>query len=450
MTAGGSSPENSAEGNVATYQYEEPASATASVCVVGLGYVGLPLAAAFDAAGNSVTGFDIDPEKVVTLESGTDPTGDVGDAAIADGEIDFTTDSADIANADVVIVAVPTPVDDTEKPNLGIVEGAARTVGEHMTEGTTVVLESTVYPGATREVFIPALEEASGLTAGEDFGVGYSPERMVPGDDEHGLANVVKIVSALTDEGRDELVELYGTVVDAGLHEAPSIETAEAAKCVENTQRDLNIALMNELAMICDELGLDTEAVLEAAGTKWNFHDYRPGLVGGHCIPVDPFYLLYESERQGFAPELIRTGREVNEAVPDHIAELTIRALNDSGKVLKHSRVLVAGLAYKPDVDDIRTSKIDNVIQELRSYGIEVVGFDPHADPEATREAFDIEIQDAFDVTDFDGLVIGTPHTEFQSLSPATLADEMAADPVLVDIDGTFDAQAELFTYRRL
>ncbi|ELY54957.1 nucleotide sugar dehydrogenase [Natronococcus amylolyticus DSM 10524] len=432
------------------YQYEEPVETTASVCVVGLGYVGLPLAAALDAAGNSVTGFDVDPDKVDTLESGVDPTGDVGDAAIAEGGIEYTTDSADIANAEFVIVAVPTPVDDNEKPNLGIVEGAAKTVGENMTDGTTVVLESTVYPGATQEVFVPALEEASGMTAGEEFDVGYSPERMVPGDTEHGLANVVKIVSALTDEGRDELVELYGTVVDAGLHEAPTIETAEAAKCVENTQRDVNIALMNELAMVCDELGLETEAVLEAAGTKWNFHEYEPGLVGGHCIPVDPFYLLYQSEREGVDPELIRTSREVNESVSDHLADMTIRALNESEKVPKNSRVLVAGLAYKPDVDDIRTSKIGQVIEELQGYGIEVVGFDPHADPEATREAFDIEIQDAFDVTDFDGLVIGTPHSEFQSLSPATLADQMADDPVMIDIDGTFEDAAELFTYRRL
>ncbi|NKE36557.1 nucleotide sugar dehydrogenase [Natronococcus sp. JC468] len=432
-------------------QYDSPLETAASVCVVGLGYVGLPLAAAFDAAGNAVTGVDVDPDKVDTLESGIDPTGDVGDAAIVDGEIEFTTDSAAIADSEFVIVAVPTPVDDTETPNLGIVEAAARSVGEQMTEGTTVVLESTVYPGATREVVVPALEEESGLTAGEEFGVGYSPERMVPGDTEHGLANVVKIVSALTEETRDDLVDLYGTVVDAGLHEAPSIETAEAAKCVENTQRDVNIALMNELAMVCAELGLDTDAVLEAAGTKWNFHDYRPGLVGGHCIPVDPFYLLYQSERHGFDPELIRTSRGVNEAVPDHIADMTVRALNESENVLKNSRVLITGLTYKPDVEDIRTSKINNVIAELRSYGIEVVGYDPHADPDATRAAFDIEIQDAFDVTDFDGIVIGTPHSEFRSLSPGTLADQMAADPVMVDVDGLFDDHAaELFTYRRL
>jgi UDP-N-acetyl-D-glucosamine/UDP-N-acetyl-D-galactosamine dehydrogenase len=424
---------------------------SARICVVGLGYVGLPLAHAFDQAGNIVTGVDIDPEKVETLESGTDPTGDIGDAAIADSEIDFTTDSAVVADAEYVVVAVPTPVDDLEKPDLSLVESAGRTVGESLEPGTTVILESTVYPGATREVFVPALEETSGLEAGVDFGVGYSPERMVPGDEQHGLANVVKIVSALTDETLEQVATLYESVVDAGIHEAPTIETAEAAKCVENTQRDLNIALMNELAVACDHLGLETQAVLEAAGTKWNFHEYRPGLVGGHCIPVDPFYLLYESEQKGFDPELIRKGREVNEHAPTHVADLTIRALNESEKVLKGSRVLVLGLAYKPDVDDIRTSAIGGVIDELQGYGIEVVGFDPMADNATMQEAFDIEIQEELDAGGFDGLVIGTPHSQFQGLPFGYFADEMASDPVLVDIDGTFDDQAaEYFTYRRL
>ena len=434
------------------FQHEPPRSTTASVCVVGLGYVGLPLAAAFDAAGNSVTGFDIDPDTVDTLKSGVDPTGDVGDSAIAEGDIEYTTDSVDIAESEFVIVAVPTPVDDNEKPNLGIVEGAARTVGENMTEGTTVVLESTVYPGATREVFVPALEEASGMTAGEDFEVGYSPERMVPGDEEHGLRNVVKIVSGLDEETLEELATLYETVVDAGVHRAPTIEAAEAAKCVENTQRDLNIALVNELAVACDHLGLETEAVLEAAGTKWNFHDYRPGLVGGHCIPVDPFYLIYESEQNGFAPELIKTGREINEYVPKHVGEMTIKALNEAGKVLRDSRVLVLGLSYKPNVDDIRSSAIGGVIETLEEYGIEVVGFDPHADNEAITEVFGVETQRHLSVDGFDGLVVGTPHDEFLGINFKEAATQMADDPVLVDVDGTFEERASEHgvEYRRL
>ncbi|ELY37688.1 nucleotide sugar dehydrogenase [Natronorubrum tibetense] len=422
------------------------------LCVVGLGYVGLPLAQAFDSVGHDVWGVDIDAEKVATLEAGVDPTGDVGNDAIAASEIEFTTEPGLVAEAEIVIVAVPTPVDDLEKPDLGLVEAAGETIGAHLQPGATVVLESTVYPGATREVFVPAIEQSSGLDAGEEFGVGYSPERMVPGDSDHGLADVVKIVSGLTDETLTELAALYETVVDAGVHRAPTIETAEAAKCVENTQRDLNIALVNELAVACDHLGLETEAVLEAAGTKWNFHEYRPGLVGGHCIPVDPFYLIYESEQQGFAPELIQKAREVNEYVPTHVAEMTIKALNESENVLQHSRVLVAGLTYKPNVDDIRTSAIDGVIDELQEYGIEVVGFDPHADDDLMREEFGIDVQEELSVEGFDALVIGTPHSEFHGLPFGDLAYEMADDPVLVDVDGTFEEQGQLndFTYRRL
>lgn len=422
------------------------------ICVVGLGYVGLPLAYELDAEGHQVWGYDVDPEKVDSLETGIDPTGDVGDANIADSDVEFTTDAAAIEHAEYVIVAVPTPVDDLEKPDLGLVESAGQTVGEHIEPGTTAILESTVYPGATREVFVPAIEETSGLEAGEEFGVGYSPERMVPGDDEHGLRNVIKIVSGLTEGTLAEVASLYESIVDAGVHRAPTIETAEAAKCVENTQRDLNIALVNELAVACDHLGLDTEAVLEAAGTKWNFHDYRPGLVGGHCIPVDPFYLIYETEQQGFSPELIQKAREVNEYVPEHVAKQTIKALNESEKVLSNSRVLVLGLTYKPDVDDIRTSAIDGVIETLKEYDIDVVGFDPHADDDQMREEFGIDVQEELDVTDFDGLIVGTPHSQFHGLNFGDLRYEMARDPVLVDVDGTFeeDALENEFTYRKL
>ncbi len=275
---------------------------------------------------------------------------------------------------------------------------------------------------------------------------------MVPGDDEHGLRNVVKIVSALTDETLAELTALYETVVEAGVHQAPTIETAEAAKCVENTQRDLNIALVNELAIACEHLGLETQAVLEAAGTKWNFHEYRPGLVGGHCIPVDPFYLIYESEQKGFSPELIQKAREVNEYIPTHVATLTIKALNESEKVLQHSRVLVLGLAYKPDVDDIRTSAIGGVITELQEYGIEVVGFDPHADDDAMREVFGIDVQEDLSVAGFDALLVGTPHSEFHGLNFGDLRYDMRSDPVVVDVDGTFEepAVANGFQYKKL
>jgi UDP-N-acetyl-D-galactosamine dehydrogenase len=412
---------------------------TARICVVGLGYVGLPLAYEFDAAGHDVSGYDVDDERIRTLESGVDPTGDVGDRAVAESSIRFAADASAIVGADYVVVAVPTPVDDLEKPDLRLVERAGETIGEHLDPGTTVVLESTVYPGATREVFVPALERGAGSTAGKGFGVGYSPERMVPGDDEHGLRNVVKIVSALTDETRGDLAGLYGSIVDAGIHEATTIEAAETAKCVENIQRDLNIALMNELAVACDHLGIDTRAVLEAAGTKWNFHDYRPGLVGGHCIPVDPFYLIYETERNGFRPELIRTAREINEYVPKHVAEMTIRALNEAENVLQHSRVLVLGLAYKPNVGDIRTSAIEGVIESLREYGISVVGHDPHADADDLRDRFDVEVRREPSAEGVDGVVIGTPHNAFDRLDVGEVLSEMNDDPVVVDIDGEFE-----------
>ena len=420
----------------------EGRTAGARICVVGLGYVGLPLATALAEAGHDVRGYDVDEEKIATLEAGVDPTGDVGDDRLAASEIAFTASPAEIALAEYVIVAVPTPVDEMTKPDLGLVERAGETIGRYLDAGATVILESTVYPGATRQVFVPAIEECSGMIAGEEFGVGYSPERMVPGDDEHGLANVVKIVSALTAETLEEVAALYESVVDAGVHRAPTIETAEAAKVVENTQRDLNIALMNELAVACDHLGLETEAVLDAAGTKWNFHDYRPGLVGGHCIPVDPFYLIYETEQNGFSPELIQKAREVNEYVPKHVAEMTIRGLNRAGKVLRDSRVLVCGLAYKPDVADIRTSAIGGVIDKLRTYDVEVVGYDPLADDDAIRDVFDLPVQDEIDVTGIDALIVGTPHRAFDGLRFEELATHMTDRPVLVDVDGTFEDRA--------
>ncbi|WP_252699686.1 nucleotide sugar dehydrogenase [Natronosalvus vescus] len=431
-----------------SYRTQTERTTTADICVVGLGYVGLPLAHEFAVEGHSVRGFDIDAEKIATLEDGVDPTGDVGDENIASCDVEFSTDEAVISEAEYVIVAVPTPVDDLEKPDLGLVEAAGKTVGSQLNAGSTVILESTVYPGATREVFVPALEQTSGLEAGSEFSVGYSPERMVPGDEEHGLRNVVKIVSGLDEDTREDIARLYESIVDAGVHRANCIETAEAAKVIENTQRDLNIALVNELAVACDHLGLETEAVLEAAGTKWNFHDYRPGLVGGHCIPVDPFYLIYEAEQNGFSPELIQKAREVNEYVPTHVAKQTIKALNESAKVLMHSRVLVLGLAYKPDVEDIRTSAIGGVIDELQQYGIDVVGFDPHADNDVMREEFRIDVQEELSVEGFDGLIVGTPHSEFYGLNFGDLTYEMAEDPILVDVDGTFEEAATEHGFR--
>lgn len=418
----------------------------AVVCVTGLGYVGLPLAYHFDRIGHEVVGYDVDEQRVEELRSGVDPTGDVGDKAIADSDIQFTIDDAAIGLADYVLVAVPTPVDEMKNPNLESVRSAGQTIGNHISEGTTVILESTVYPGATREILAPAIEETSGLSCGEDFFVAYSPERLVPGDDDHSLPDVVKVVSGQNEEVLEDVAELYEGIVEAGVHRAPSIEVAEATKCVENTQRDLNIALVNELAVACDSLGIDGRAVLEAAGTKWNFHEYRPGLVGGHCIPVDPFFMIYQSERNGFSPSLIQQAREVNEYMPRHVGELVLRAMNDCGKVPRESTVLVLGLAYKPGVADVRTSPIDGTIEFLEEYGVSVIGFDPLAEDDEIRDEFDIPVQEQLSFEDVDGIILATPHDHIRGIDYRSAAVEMSNDPFLLDVDHVLD-EDELVSY---
>ncbi|WP_458210689.1 nucleotide sugar dehydrogenase [Haladaptatus sp. NG-SE-30] len=429
----------------------------ATICVVGLGYVGLPLAVGFDQEGYSVVGFDIDDTKVETLRGGTDTTGDLGNETIAESEITYTSDPDDISRADYVMITVPTPVDENEQPNLDFVEAAGNTVGEHMSPETTVILESTVFPGATREVLVPAIEETSGLTCGEDFYVGYSPERATPGDPEHGLRDVVKVVGGMNDDVLDDIAELYATVIDAGVHKADSIEVAEASKVVENVQRDLNIALVNELAMAFDsmDMDIDTRAVLEASGTKWNFHHYRPGLVGGHCIPVDPYFFIHRSKQSGFAPRLIQQSRDVNESMPIHISNMMIKGLNQAGKTLQDSRVLVLGMTYKPNVADIRTSKVDGIIRQLHEFDVDVVGYDPYGDNAIMRQKFGIPVQedDEFSVEEFDGIVLATPHREFYDLDLEEIKTEMNDNPVFVDVTGAFDPETVSesgFAYRRV
>jgi len=423
------------------------------ICVVGLGYVGLPIATAFDQAGYDVIGFDIDTEKIERLTAGEDPTGDVGAERIEGSEIAFTTDETAIRQAAYVIVTVPTPVDELKNPNLTFVEDAGELIGRNITPGTTIVLESTVYPGATRKILGPAVERTSGLSAGEGFSLGYSPERLNPGDEANGFRDVVKIVSAQSDAVLADLAGLYESVVEAGVHRAPSIEVAEAAKCIENIQRDLNIALVNELAIPCNNLGIDTHAVLEAAGTKWNFHEYSPGLVGGHCIPVDPFYIIYESKRNGFSPELIQQARKINDQMPIHVAKETLKALNDCGKVLSEAIVLVLGLAYKPNVGDVRTSAVERTIRKLEEYGVEVVGYDPLAGIDAARAEFGIPIQVELRFDGADCVLLSTPHDAFNDIEFTTVAAEMASDPLLVDVMGVLDAERyadSALAYRRI
>lgn len=430
-----------------------PEHESKTVCIVGLGYVGLPLASAFDEEGLDVIGYDVDEAKVTGLTEGRDPTNEIGDEAVARSGIEFTTDPTPIERADYVIITVPTPVDSMKNPNLDFVESAGRTIGEHLSSGTTIVLESTVYPGVTRDVLAPAIEDASGFTLGEEFNVGYSPERLAPGTDK-SLREVVKIVSGDTDETLADLAALYERVVDAGVYRAPTVEAAEAAKVLENVQRDVNIAVVNELALICDHMGLDTREVIDAAASKWNFHEYEPGLVGGHCIPVDPLFLVHGSERAGYSPKLILQAREVNEYMPKHTAEITLKSLNQCRKVLQDSDIVVLGLAYKPNVGDLRTSEIGGVITTLEEYGVECTGYDPLAPDETIRESFGIEPLDEPDFEGADGIILATPHDDMVAeLDLVAAREQLADDPVLIDVKGVLDEDEATnagYAYRKL
>ena len=328
------------------------------VCIVGLGYVGLPLAKAF-SRHLKVIGYDVDEEKVKELNGENE-----------DENLRFTMDELKIGEADFVLIAVPTPVTKFKEPDLSFVKSAAKTVGKNLKKGAIVVLESTVYPGVTEEIVKPILEEKSGMKCGADFKIGYSPERINPGDDEHTLNKITKVVAGMDDETTEILAELYGLITN--VYKAKDIKTAEAAKVIENIQRDLNIALMNELAIIFHKMGLDTKAVLEAASTKWNFHRYSPGLVGGHCIPVDPYYLVYKAKELGYHPQVILAGRAINDYMPKHVAEMAIKGLNEVGKVIKGSKVLIMGLTYKENVPDTRESPVREMVKELKEFGVNV------------------------------------------------------------------------------
>jgi UDP-N-acetyl-D-galactosamine dehydrogenase len=445
------------------------------IAVIGLGYVGLPLAVAFDGAGHTVTAFDIDAEKVATLQAGGDPTGDTGADAVAASAIEFTTDPSTLADSEYVIVTVPTPVDETGNPDLGYVESAGRTVGRHLSPGATVVLESTVYPGATRGVLCQAVEAESGFTVGEEFEIGYSPERLSPGVGGRKLHETVKIVSGRTDDVTDRLVELYGSIIDAGVHPAPSIESAEAAKCVENIQRDVNIALMNELSAVMSALDIDTRGVLEAAGTKWNFQPYRPGLVGGHCIPIDPYYLIYQARQANYEPELMSTARRVNDDVPKRVCDLVDEAfatraeirdrrpaettVTDHGTLIPDGdsasagstesdesggppRLLLLGLTYKAGTADVRSAVLERLVRELETRGYRLAGYDPHGDDGVLERVFGIDLLSDLDFTGFDGIVVPTAHPEFVELQPSDVVSALGEYPVIVDVDWTFDREA--------
>ncbi len=393
-----------------------------SVCVVGLGYVGYPLADAFSRHLRTI-GYDLDAKKIDRINA------EPGNKVIA------TTDPAMIREADVVIIAVPTPVTKAKDPDISYVVSAAGTVGQNLKDGAIVVLESTVYPGLTEEIMVPTLEETSGRTCGKDFFIGYSPERINPGDVDHTLDKITKVVAGMDAATAERLAALYGLVTN--VYVARDIRTAEAAKVIENVQRDINIALVNELSIIFRRMGLDTKAVLEAAGTKWNFHNYRPGLVGGHCIPVDPYYLVYKAEELGYHPQVILAGRAINDAMPRHVAGIAIKELNRAGKVIRDSRVLILGLTYKENVADTRESPVGDLIQELREFEIDVCGYDPLLEPA------EIERFGARPVTSLKGLegpvdcvIVNSPHSVFAGLTLDALVSICNGKPIVVDVTG--------------
>ncbi|MFT4517680.1 MAG: UDP-N-acetyl-D-galactosamine dehydrogenase [Halioglobus sp.] len=422
-------------------------SESGTVAVVGLGYVGLPLAVAFGRMYHTI-GLDLNEEKLAHYRAGNDPSGEVDSAALAESDkLEFTSDASKLAEAQTIIVVVPTPIDEARRPDLSPLEGACRTVGAHLTPGTTVIFESTVYPGCTEEVCVPILEQVSGLTwSGRDgatdskgFYVGYSPERINPGDKEHRLETITKVVSGDTAESLERIAKLYGSIVHAGTHQAASIKVAEAAKVIENTQRDLNISLMNELALIFDRLGIDTLDVLEAAGTKWNFLPFRPGLVGGHCIGVDPYYLTYKAEAVGYHPEVILAGRKTNDNMGKFIAEQTVKHLVRHGHRVAGAKVAVLGLTFKENCPDLRNSKVVDIIAELDEYCCDVLVHDPLAEAKEAEAEYGLQLCEMADLKDCQAVILAVPHTEYLALSVADFKSMMDKDATLVDIKSILD-----------
>ena len=409
------------------------------VCVIGLGYVGLPLAEAFSKS-LKVIGFDIDDNKVKKLSQSN-----------SNHNLSFTGDPGEINRADFIIITVPTPVTKTKEPDLSHVKKAAQITAKNMKKGSIVVLESTVYPGVTEEIVKPILEAGSKLKCGEDFKIAYSPERINPGDEEHTLDRITKVVAGMDEETTELVGDVYHKIAP-DIFKAKDIKTAEASKVIENIQRDLNIALVNELALVFEKMGLSTKDVLEAASTKWNFHRYSPGLVGGHCIPVDPHYLVHKAKELGYHPQVILAGRALNDSMPKHVAEMAIKALNKAGKVIKGSKVLIMGLTFKENVPDIRETPVREMIRELSKYEVKILGYDPLVDD--TKENFGIRlVPDIEGVKGIDCVIIAVAHRVFERITLDKLKENMNSNPVLIDVRGTFsesEAEKKGFTYRTL
>jgi len=410
----------------------------AVVCVIGLGYAGLPLAKAFSKS-LKVIGFDVDREKLKRLNKNAH-----------NENLIFTDKTEEIKQADFIVICVPTPVTKSKEPDLSHVEDAARVASQNMKRGNVVILESTVYPGVTEEIVKPILESESRLKCGVDFKIAYCPERINPGDEEHSIDKITKVVAGMDEETTELVAQLYRKITPH-IFPAKDIKTAEAAKVIENIQRDLNIALVNELAIIFEKMGLSTSDVLDAAATKWNFQRYSPGLVGGHCIPVDPYYLVYKSRQLGYHPQVILAGRAINDNMPTHIAEVTIKALNDAGKVIKGSKVLIMGLTYKEDVADTRETPIKEIIEGLQEYGMEIFGYDPLLDD--IESEFGIRTLANFEEIRVDGVIMAVAHKALNEVTIDKLKGIMNDNPVLIDVRGFFDSQKAAekgFYYRTL
>jgi UDP-N-acetyl-D-galactosamine dehydrogenase len=409
--------------------------------LIGLGYVGMPIAVAF-AKKVKVVGFDTNQEKIALYKAGVDPTKEVGDVVIKSTTVEFTSDESKLREASFHIVAVPTPVYVDHTPDLTPVKGASRVLGRNLSKGSIVVFESTVYPGVTEEICVPILEEESGLTCGVDFKVGYSPERINPGDKVHRLETIVKIVSGMDESSLDTIAKVYELVVDAGVYRAQSIKVAEAAKVIENSQRDINIAFMNELSIIFNRMGIDTKAVLEAAGTKWNFLKFFPGLVGGHCIGVDPYYLTYKAEQLGYHSQIILSGRRINDDMGRYVAEHVVKKLISVGSPVKNARVAVLGFTFKENCPDTRNTKVIDIITELREYGIDSMVCDPIADAQEAEHLYNIKFTPLSNLKELDAMIVAVAHTEFQQFSLEDLDSCFAgAQKVIVDVKSLFDRQ---------
>jgi len=410
------------------------------IAVIGLGYVGLPLAVEFGKKYRTI-GFDLSREKVDAYGRHLDPTGEVSTADLKSAkQFSATTDPSALAEADVIVIAVPTPVDEAHQPDFGPLLSASESAGRHMKRGATLVYESTVYPGATEEICIPVLERASGMKWKQDFYVGYSPERINPGDKEHTLTRILKVVAGDTSETLERLAAIYGSVVSAGVHKASSIRVAEAAKVIENTQRDLNIALMNELAILFDRLGIDTLEVLEAAGTKWNFLPFRPGLVGGHCIGIDPYYLTHKAEMVGHHPQVILAGRRINDGMGKFIAERTVKNLIRAGFAVKDQDVIVLGLTFKENCPDLRNSRVIDVVRELESYGAKVHVHDPVANPTEAAHEYGVTLVNWDQLPRSGAIVAAVAHSDFRRRAVSDYVAKLQPGGVFVDVKGQADA----------